>query len=266
MKRTIKTMMFFVAGAFILASCSEDPNPPVAGFSLSNETPVQWDMSVIATTATGATEESFAVTGGEFVMVDDATIQFLEAKTYTVTQTVTNADGTVESSQDVVVTEPDNTYTLDGTELTIGTTDFPNPYWYDASAMGGTVYIRMQGDEDGNDNPNLIKLYPVAGPNALEATYTYNDSGDIGTYDAGMSYNWDGGFGYDWTTSGETGNDLVISLVYAASNAEDNVYDITLSSYTLNYGNWDFASCFCFIGEGTKPLSVSYRGKIDPAS
>lgn len=260
MKRTIKTMMLFVAAAMLLASCTEDPNPPVAGFSLSNETPVQWDMSVIATTATGATEESFAVTGGEFVMVDDATIQFLEAKTYTVTQTVTNADGTVESSQDVVVTEPDNTYTLDGTDMALTS----NPFWYDATAMGGTVYLRFLADVDGQDNPNLIKLLPVAGPNALEATYSWSDSGDIGTYDAGMTANY-AGFSFDWTTNGTSGGDLVIELVYEADAAADNIYDITLATYTLNCGNWDWAT-YTFVPEQDRALVVSYRGKIDPAS
>lgn len=266
MKKTIKTMLFFASAIVLLASCKEDPNPPVAGFTVSNETLVQWDMTTITSTATGADETSYTVTGGAFEM-DEATltIQFLEAKTYTITQTATNADGTTESTMDLVVTEPDNTYTLEGTEYTIGTTDAPNAYWYDASSQGGTIYIRMLGDVDGQDNPNLLKLYPVAGPNPLQATYTWSDSGDIGTYDAGVTANY-AGFVYDWTTSGNDGGDLVIELVYEdTADATNNVYDITLSTYDLNWGNWDFASCFCFISEGTKSFSITYRGKIDPA-
>jgi hypothetical protein len=269
MKRTMKTMLFFFAAALVMVSCSEDPNPPVAGFNLSNETPVQWDMATITSTATGATETAYTVTGGTFEMDDaTATIQFLEAKTYTIAQTVTNADGTVESSQDVVVTAPDNTYTLEGTEIALGTTDSPNAFWF-----GGNPYLRFLADVAGQDNPDLIKLYPVAGPNPLQGTYTsgpvpgWGEIGEIGDYYAGMTQSYVGMSGNGWTTVGEGGSDLVIDLVYEdPTNAENNIYDITLASYTLNYGNYDWVGCGCFAAEGTKSLILSYRGKIDPAS
>ena len=262
--KTMKTILLAFVAAMVMISCSEDPTPPVAGFSVSSDAAVQWDDVTITSTATGADETTYAVTGGAYVM-DDATlsIQFLDAATYTITQTATNVDGSTESMMDVVVTAPDNIYNVAGTEMPLTA----NAFWYDASAMGGTVYIRMIADIAGQTNTNLIKLYPVAGPNPLEATYTFADDGAIGTYDAGMSYNWDGGFSYDWTTSGESGDDLVISLVYEDPNdATKNVYDITLASYTMNYGQWDFQTCFCFISDGTKSLLVSYRGVIDPAS
>lgn len=267
MKNTMKTMLLFVATILVLASCKEDPNPPVAGFTLDNETPVQWDMATITSTATGATETAYAVTGGTFEM-DEAmtTIQFLEAVTYTITQTVTNADGTTETSQEVVVTAPDNTYTLEGTEITLGTDDNPNAFWF-----GSNPYIRFLADVSGQEKGDLIKIYPVAGPNPLEGTYTSADApgfgevGEVGTYYAGVTSGYDGTFDFYWTTSGEGGGDLVIALVYEdATNSENNIYDIMLSSYTLNYGNYD--ANFSFIVEGTKSLAISYRGKIDPQS
>ena len=269
MKKTIRAILVFAVASLMLASCKEDPTPPVAGFTVSNEAPVQWDQVTITSTATGADETTYAVTGGTFEMIDDVTVQFLEAKTYTITQMVTNADGTVEASQDVTVTEPDNTYTFDDTEYTIGTEDAPNAYWWEQliydeefNPIGSFNYIRMLGDVDGQDNPNLLKLYPMAGPNALQATYTWSDSGDIGTYDAGVTAGY-AGFSWDWTTIGNSGGDLVIELVYAdATDSNNNVYDITLASYTLNYGNYD--QNFSFVSEGTKDFSVSYRGVIDP--
>ena len=266
MKSTMKTMLFFFAAALVLSSCTEELNPPVPGFTLSNMEPVQWDQSTIINTATGADEVSYAVTGGAYEMVNEATIQFLEATTYTVTQTVTNVDGTDETSLTVEATAPDNTYTLAGTEIALGTTDKPNAFWF-----GDNPYIRFLADVSGQDNPDLIKLYPVAGPNPLEGTYTSADApgwGEVGVpgnYHAGMTSGYDGTFNFIWTTSGDGGEDLVIVLVYEdPSNSADNIYDILLSSYTLNYGNYD--AQFNFVSEGTKSLVVSYRGKIDPAS
>ncbi|MEN8247307.1 MAG: hypothetical protein ABFS32_00115 [Bacteroidota bacterium] len=265
MKRAILMMMATVA---FLTSCTEDPTPPSAGFTLSSDFAVQWDMVTVTESATGAESTSYTVSGGAYEM-DDATltIQFLDAATYTVTQTATNADGTDEVSVDIVVTAPDNTYTLEGTDYTIGTSTNPNAFWYDASAMGGTIYIRMLGDVSGQDNPNLIKLYSVAGPNPIEATYTWSDSGDIGTYDAGMTANY-AGMAYDWTSNGTDGGDLVIELVYEdTADATNNVYDITLALYTLNAGSWNFAvSPPTWTTIGDKTLAVSYRGKIDPVN
>ena len=259
----MKTMLFFFAVALVLAGCSEDKNPPGAGFSLSSAAVIQWDIVTITSDATGADETTYAVTGGTYEMDDVAgTIQLLEAATYTVTQTVTNADGSDEISVEVVATAPDNTYSLDGgTEISLGNTDQPNAYWYDATGMGGTIYIRFLADVAGQDNPDLIKLYPVAGPNPLQATYTWSDAGEIGTYDAGMTADY-AGMSFGWTSFGTAGNDLVITLVYEATDSDNNIYDIVLSSSTLEYGNYD--ALWNWVSEGTKTLVVSYRGKIDP--
>jgi len=259
MKNTIKTILLFFTAAILITSCdSDDKNPPTAGFSLSNMDPVQWDTSTIASSAIAADEISYTVTGGEFVWIDAATIQFLDDNSYTITQTVTNTDGTDTTAITVDVAEPNNTYDLDGTEMPITS----NAFWYDASAMGGTIYIRFLADVAGQDNPNLLKLYPESGPNPIQGTYTWDDSGDIGTYDAGMTANY-AGFSFDWTTKGDNGDNLKIELVYEDTNSDNNIYDITLSSYTLNYGNWDWAIP-AFVSEGTKSFSVSYRGAIDP--
>ena len=257
MKKIIKTISLLFVFALVLISCKKDL--PIAGFSLSSLDLVRWDSTTITSTATSAEETTYVVAGGEYEMLDATTIQFLEVAAYTITQTATNEDGTDETSLTVNVTAPDNKYVLDGTETAITT----NAYWHDASGMGGTVYVRILINISGQDNPNLIKLYPVAGPNPLQATYTYSDTGDIGTYDVGMTKNY-AGMSYDWTTSGDGGDDFVITLVYEdPTDSDDNIYELSLPSYTLNYGQWDFGSG-TFISDGTKSFTISYRGKIDP--
>src|SRR5210317_544288 len=106
-----KTILLLIAVVFVMASCKEEENPPTAGFSLSSDTAIQWDIVTVTDEATGATDVTYTITGGNYEMDDAAlTIQFLEAATYTITQTATNADGTNEVSEDIVVTEPVNTY------------------------------------------------------------------------------------------------------------------------------------------------------------
>jgi len=257
MKKSIKTILLLCTISIVLTSCKKDL--PIAEFSLSDTDLIQWDKVTIISNASTAEETTYTVTGGTYELVDDTSIQFFEATSYTITQLVTNEDGNDEFSVTVNVTEPDNKYTLDGTDLPLTS----NAYWYDATSMGGTIYIRMLADVTGQDNPNLLKLYPVAGPNSIQNTYTWSSTGDIGTYDAGMTANY-AGFDYDWTTSGNGGEDLIIELIYMDSNnSDENIYEITLSLYTLNYGQWDFGSGL-FISEGTKSFTLSYRGKIDP--
>lgn len=269
MKQKIQSIILILTLSLIATSCSDDSNDvqlPTAGFTLSSLELTQWDTATISNSSTSPISTfnvSYSVTGGEYEM-DDESIQFLEAGTYTVTQEIKNEDGSDSASLTVEVTTPNNIYTLDDDELPIGTEEDPNFFWYDATAQGGTLYLRALGSVEGQENPNLIKLMPVAGPNPIQADYTWSASGDIGTYDAGMTANY-AGFSYDWTTNGNDGEDLSIKLVYKASSSADNVYDITLPSYTLNYGNWDFGTG-TFESQGTKILSVSYRGKIDPAN
>lgn len=269
MKHTAQTILLILTLSLIATSCSKDSNdvqPPTAGFTLSSLQLTQWDIATISNSSTSPIANysvTYTVSGGEYEM-DDESIQFLESGTYTVTQKITNDDGSDSASLTVEVSAPKNIYTLDKVELPIGTDEKANFYWYDGTAQGGTLYLRALGSVEGQDNPNLIKLMPVAGPNPIQAVYTWSASGDIGTYDVGMTANY-AGFNYDWTTNGNEGEKLTIKLVYKASSSVDNVYDITLPLYTLNYGNWNFGTG-TFESQGTKTLSISYRGKIDPAN
>jgi len=265
MKNTMKTMLLFFTVTLVLASCKEDEKiPPVGGFTLSNETPVQWDKATITSTATGATETTYAVTGGQ-VEIDEATgdIQFLEALTYKITQTVTNADGTVETSQDITVTEPVNTYTFDF--LTSSALPLDSVYWF---LSGETKQIRLNGQgESAQETSNVAKVIPVTGPDPLHGTgtrsYTFSDADPlpIGTYTAQFTHysatgaSWEGAWFYPIS-----GNGLDITLVYEdPSNSADNVYDITLKD--TSYDEY-FLGFMPTEGDGT--LTIAFRGIIKP--
>lgn len=260
MKHSIKTILLFITAALLITSCSsDDPNPPKAGFTIDPTDLVQWDTTLVTDTSSGSdVAPSYTVSGGEFIYLGN-TIQFLEAKTYTITQTVENEDGVNSTSESVVVGTPMNKYTLDGTDVPMTT----NAFWYlPPFPPGAERYIRMLIPISGQDNPNLIKLYPTAGPNPLEGTYTWGADREIGTYDAGFTQDY-AGFSYGWTTNGDDGVDMEIKLIYTDPLDDDNdIYEITLASYTLNFGDWDFATGE-WMSEGTKELAVYYRGKID---
>lgn len=266
MKNTIKTLLLFFTAAILITSCSDDDkNPPTAGFSMSNMEPVQWGTSTIASTAIAADEISYTVTGGEFVWVDAATIQFLDDNSYTITQTVVNADGTDTSAITVDVAEPANMYTLDGEELTLTA----EPEWIPGNpAHGTTDLLKFKADVSGQDFPNHINLSPILGPNPIEGTYTYDGDGEaIGTYLARVVSNYEGGFNpSDWTTDfsgSDGGSNLVIKIVYEDTNEPaHNVYDITITDYTLSTGYYDFAAGFVFVEVAKKTFTLNYRGVI----
>lgn len=267
MKRTIKSILLFFTAALLITSCGEDPNPPTAGFSMSDMNPTQWGTSTIASSAISADEISYSVSPSTFVWIDAATIQFLEDTNYTITQTVLNEDGEDSSSLTVNVSEPDNKYSIDGTELPIADA----PAWIPANEAHETkALLHFIAEVSGQESPNHIKLSPILGPNALEGTYTYNsDKETIGTYYTRVIANFAGGVfdPSDWTTDfgGENGgSDLVITLVYEdAADANNNVYDFTVTSYTLSTGYFDW-STFSFVEEAERPFTLSYRGVVIP--
>ncbi|MEN8124660.1 MAG: hypothetical protein ABFR32_05960 [Bacteroidota bacterium] len=246
----------------VLISCSSsDENPPTAGFSLSNEKPVQWDKVNIIDKSKEAGNIVYEVIGGEYSLsTDQSSIVFFESNSYTVNQIITNSLGSDTFSINIDVLSTNNKYTIDDVELPFNNSAF----WYDATNTGGMVYIRILAEVEGNDNPNLIKLFPISGSNPIHATYIWGDNGDIGTYDAGVIYNWKGGNDYDWITKGENGQALTIELFYEdQNNSDNNAYIITLPSYTLNYGYWN-PLLNRFEKEGEKSFSLYYKGKIDP--
>ena len=268
MKHTIKTIFLFFTAALLITSCGEDSNPPTAGFSMSDMNPIQWGKSTIASTAIGADEITYSVSPSSHIWIDAATIQFLEDTSYTITQTVINEDGEDSSSLTVVVTEPDNMYTLDGTDMPLTA----EPEWIPGNPAHGTSdVLKFKADVEGQENPNHINLSPVLDVAAsIDGTYTYEGSGEnVNTYLARVVADYAGGFNpSEWTTDFEGsngGSDLVIELVYEDPDMpEKNIYDIRIDSYTLSTGWFDFANGFVFVPVSEKSFTITYRGLILP--
>lgn len=262
--KTIKSILLVFTAALILASCSEDPvlNPPTAGFTVSDSAPTQWDVVTITSTAVGATETTYTVNPGGLVIDDTAfEIQFLDDVTYTVTQTVTNADGTADSSEDVVVSAPINTYKMDfysANDLTIN----GDAYWFSASQ------IRLNGaGATAQETDNTVKVSPDMGVDPFHGTgtrnYTFNADGGSGTYIGEFTHfpetgtDWDAAWGFGLASAGDG---LEATLVYEGATEADNVYDITMSNTTIDgYYDATFTEVL-----NTGIVSLVYRGKITP--
>ena len=263
--KTIKSILLVFTAALILASCSEDPpvlNPPTAGFSVNPTEPTQWDEVILLSTAIGADEISYAVTGGSFdINTATATIIFLEAKTYTVTQTVTNDDGTEETSIDVVVSAPINTYIMDFysvNELTIN----GDAYWFSSSQ------IRFNGEGvTVQETDNTTKVSVDMGLDPFHGTgtrnYIFDVDGGPGTYIGEFTHypetgtDWDAAWGFGLTSAGDG---LEVTLVYEGATDGDNVYDVTMSNTTIDgYYPPTFTPV---LTPGV--VSLYYRGRITP--
>ena len=253
--------MFFLSVVLQISCSSTDDESPAAGFSLSDDNPTQFDKVNIVDQSKEANDINYEILGGEYsISPDQSSIVFFEDHTYTITQIITNNVGSDSFSITINVDRSPNKYILDGNELPINDSAF----WFDASNTGGTIYIKLLVDVEGNENPNVIKLFPVSGNNPIQATYVWGNKHDIGTYDAGMLYNWKDGNDYDWISKGKNGEHLKIELFYEDPySSDDNAYIITLPSYTLNYGYWNWISG-SFIKEGEKTFSLYYKGKINP--
>lgn len=257
MKNYLKTILFFFVASATLISCSDDDvTPPTAGFTLSSTDITQWDEVTISSTAINATDITYTVTGGDYELNGNI-IEFLEAGNYTITQSVQNTGGADTTSQSVEVA-PYNTFSYDGkiVELT------EPPFWVAANPAHGILnaYIRFENPIAGGSTVDLFKITPITGAtNPLEGTYSFSNTADEGTYKIVHTHNQEG-MNYDWTTNGEGGSDLVIELIEDNGGA-DNIYDITITNFTLDFGNWDFAT-FTWVNEGEKTLVFHYRGVI----
>ncbi len=163
------------------------------------------------------------------------------------------------SEDDDPISEPSE-YTLDGVTTYITTSLF----WKAGNLSNGTLdHIRLVEPVVNTALYDLFKITPVPGPNDLKGTYIYSRSGDIGTYNLTLSHLWDGGSDFDWTTMGDTGQVLEIKLI--VDKGADSIYDITISSFDLNYGNWNYF-LNKWVSEGNKHLIFHYRGVIRSAS
>ncbi len=249
MKKISKIFIVAITIAAVFTSCKK--TLPTAGFTYAPTTIVQYDQVAFTNTSTDASTYSWDFGGGALTSTEaNPSIQFMTAGDIVVKLTATNEDGDNTYEETITVAAPDNYYELDGTKYAI-TTDF---FWY--SAMGMT-YIRLLTAVEGQDNPDLIKLYPNMGTGELPRTYTWDaDTKPVGTYYYGYTANY-AGMAYDWTAIGKTGaGDLVVEEL------ETDVYRITCEM-VLSVGSYDW-STGAFTETSTKTLKINYIGAITP--
>ncbi|RLD78327.1 MAG: hypothetical protein DRJ10_10530 [Bacteroidetes bacterium] len=250
LRKISNILIIAMAIAAVFTSCEKETLPNAA-FTYAPETPIQYDEVQFTNTSTDATSYLWDFGNGNTFTEANVNITFLDAGDYTVKLTATNEDGSQTTEQTITVGAPDNHYMLGDTKIAIA--DDAPFFWYQSS-MGGDPYLRCISAVPGQDNPDLIKLYPKKGLGELPGTYTWNDDGSEGTYNHGYTANY-AGMAYDWTAIGKTGSgDLVIEEV------ETGVYRIT-GDMILSVGSYDW-STGVFTETSTETISINYIGVI----
>ncbi|MFC2080112.1 PKD domain-containing protein [Bacteroidota bacterium] len=250
MKTTIKMLSAAVAITALMAGCA-DPILPTPDFSYEPTEVKAYDLVTFTNMSTDADTYAWTFDVDASSTDENPTHTFMAAGTYTVKLVATNVDGESEIEKDIVVGEADKNYQIDDTTYNADA----DMFWYQSS-MGGDPYLRLLTSVDGQDNPDLLKLYPNKGLNELPGTYTWDAENPAGTYDCGYTANY-AGMSYDWTAVGKTGSgDLVITEL------ETGVYKVE-GEMILSIGSFNFMT-----GEFTETaaanLTVNYVGAITP--
>lgn len=255
MEKIMKTgsiLILVMVLALAFDGCKKDVLP-TASFTYEPADIMQYDEVQFTSTSTDASSYSWDFGNNQISVEANPKVVFMTAGTVTVKLTATNGDGSNTTEQTITVNAPDNHYMLDNTKIAI--TDDAPFFWYQSS-MGGDPYLRCISAVAGQDNPDLIKLYPNKGLGDLPRTYTWSADGGEGTYDHGYTANY-AGMEYDWTSIGKTGSsDLVIEELVTG------VYKIT-GDMILSVGTYDWSTGE-FTETGTKTLTLNYVGGITP--
>lgn len=251
MKKNIQLLAiaaFFVAG---FSSCTEDPVPPVAGFTYEPAEVSQYDDVTFSNTTTGASSYAWDFGDGESSAEMSPVHMFTTAGSFTVKLTATNEDGDNEMEETIVVTAPVSTYVIDDTTYTIDA----DMFWYQ-SGMGGDPYLRLLTSVSGQDNPDLLKIYTNFGTGDLPGSYTWDTDLAEGTYDVGYTADY-AGMGYAWTAIGKTGSGAL-----DITELLEDVYHFE-GTMILSIGSYDFSTGE-FTETATADLTLDYTGAVTP--
>jgi len=249
MKESIRLLSTAIIIATLLFGCQEDPVLPTVAFTIDPVEITIYDEVAFSNTSTDADTYAWDFGDGATSTEMNPVHIYKTSGTYTATLVASNEDGTNEFTMSVEVNEPHNYYEIDGTEYVIDAELF----WY-VSPMGGDPYIRLITTVPGQDNPDLLKLYPNKGLGELPGTYTWDGEMPVSSYDLGYTANY-AGMSYDWTAIGKTGSgDLVITELDPAIYLFEG--DMILSVGTFDWGTGEF------LEESTTNITLKYIGGI----
>ena len=249
MKKSMRLILAASIFAAILTGCED---LPTVGFTFEPSEVTQYAEVTFTNTSSGADSYAWDFGDGETSTEMSPTHVYTTAGSFTVKLVATNVDGDSETSQSIDVAEHVSSYTMDGTEFIID----DDIFWY-VSPMGGDPYLRLLTTVAGQDNPDLLKLYPNKGLGELPGTYTWDgDENPAGTYDHGYTADY-AGLAYEWTAIGKTGSgDLVITEL------ESGIY-MFQGEMVLSIGAFDWSTGE-FTETSTANLSLDYVGGITP--
>ncbi|KPL16083.1 MAG: hypothetical protein AMS23_03820 [Bacteroides sp. SM1_62] len=249
MKKSVRLVFTALLFAAFLAGCE---NLPTTGFTFEPTDITAYDTVFFTNTSTDADSYTWDFGDNTTSTEENPTHIYTASGTYNVKLIASNEDGNTEMSQSLTVNDPHNYYILNGKEYVIDSLMF----WYQAP-QGGDPYIRLLTPVAGQDNPDLLKLYPNKGLGELPGTYTWDSDNPAGTYDAGYTSNY-AGMVYDSTALGKTGSgDLVITELGTG------VY-LFEADIVLSFGDYDWGGTFEFIPTSTANLTLEYIGEITP--
>ena len=106
---------------------------------------------------------------------------------------------------------------------------------------------------------DLIILSPKSSSSSFEGIYVYSKTGDVGTYNIEFAHAINVQGESQWFTNGDEGDRL--EIVFIGEQQGGDVYRVTLSGFTLNYGYWDYLAGK-WVSYGQKPFRLTYEGVI----
>ena len=252
MKTRIRLILTALIVTALWSGCKDDPVLPTPDFTFEPSEITVYDEVSFTNASIDADTYAWDFGDGTTSEETDPVHIYKTSGSFTVKLVASNADGSMETTQDLTVNDPHNYYSINGTEYTIDSEMF----WYTAP-MGGDPYIRLLTTVTGQDNPDLLKLYPNKGLGDLPNTYTWDPENPAGTYEWGYTFNY-AGMAYDSTGIGKTGSgDLVITEL------DDGVYKFE-ADMVLSIGDYDWGGTYEFIETSAADVKLDYIGGITP--